>query len=116
MSFFLWTIYLGVLGLSLVAYVKEEWRKYTVLGFIDFLISIVTWIGLFSFVTGQTIFTQDVWRIVFVLGLCWDVAGSLFFPHKLTSREMEDGPFFLRFASLLFIFPLYYGIYQLAFV
>lgn len=116
----LWSIYLGLLAVTAIGFlIKGKYR--TVPAKIDFLISIMTWIGLFGFVTNVQMLTPLAWKIVFIGGLGWDIIYSLFF-NDYYGEELEDDNLpdsvkkgLVVLCLVIFIGPLYYGLYQYAF-
>lgn len=87
---------------------------------LDFIISIITWFGLIGYVTEIDMLTPLVWKIVFILGLLWDVIFTIFFAERFSGDfgfegDEEPMPLAVRLSGLIFVFPLYYGIYQYAF-
>lgn len=118
MADILWTIYLGILGAALIGLLIQ--RKYkTIPTKIDFVISVITWIGLFGYVTETQILTQAVWKFVFFGGLAWDFVYGIFF-NDYAKEEMDDIPVHLRYvffglSFLFFVGPLYYGLFKYAF-
>ncbi|MFE8699540.1 hypothetical protein ACFYKX_02760 [Cytobacillus sp. FJAT-54145] len=108
----LWTIYLGILGTSAISFLVK--RKYTTYKTkLDFIISVITWFGLFGYVTDLNFFSPFFWKIVFVIGLLWDILFTIFFLHEY--EEEEELPLPFRFFGLLIIAPLYYGLFMYAF-
>jgi hypothetical protein len=108
----LWTIYLGMLGTASIGFLIK--RKYkTVKSKLDFIISIFTWLGLFGYVTGIQLFTPIVWKVVFVVGLLWDVVYTIFLYDD--SDYEEELPVPARIVGLVVLVPLYYGLYHYAF-
>ncbi len=112
-----WTVYLGLLATVAIGYLFKGKYK-TVKEKLDFVMSIITWIGLFGYVTDIQILTPIVWKAVFVGGLLWDVTFSFLF--KDWPSEMNDIPLFFRnilvaITLVILLGPLYYGLYQYAF-
>jgi hypothetical protein len=104
-----WIIYLGILGTSAIGLLLKGKYK-TIRTKLDFVISIITWIGLFGFVADKQILTPMTWKIVFIVGLLWDVLfTTIFYDYE------EELPFVARIFGLTLLIPLYYGIYQYAF-
>jgi hypothetical protein len=114
---FLWYSYLVILAIAAIAILITSYKK--TLGIIDFLFSIITWIGLFGYVTNSQILTPLVWKFVFVIGLIWDV----YFSFKKFNEEVEgdnDTPQSIKLAiigvTLIFLVgPLYFGLFNYAF-
>ncbi|TCS68391.1 hypothetical protein [Effusibacillus lacus] len=109
---FWWIVYLGILGTAAIGMFLKGMFKTTVAK-LDFLTSVITWIGLFGYITKIQIFTPIVWKVVFIGGLLWDVIFAFFFVQHLVEDEGEL-PLALRVFSLLLLTPLYYGLYQYA--
>jgi hypothetical protein len=115
---FLWVMYLGVMGTTAVWYLIKGKYKHHLTRF-DFVISIITWFGLFGYVTGTEMLTPIVWKLVFVFGLLWDVLFTIFFAERFAQdfggEEGEKLPLAARLSGLILVIPLYYGFYQYAF-
>lgn len=113
----LWICYLGILATAVIGMIING--KYnTALGKLDFVFSVITWIGLFGYVTNNQILTPLVWKIVFICGLLWDVIFSV----KKFNEEVKDDnePLTVKLTILIITLiilmgPLYYGLYQYAF-
>ncbi|WP_079509118.1 hypothetical protein [Mesobacillus jeotgali] len=119
MADFLWVIYLGFMGATAVWFLIKGKYKNNITR-LDFLISIITWLGLFGFVTETEMFVPSVWKMVFIIGLLWDVLFTIFFADRFAGdfgfEEEEDPmPLVARLIGLITIAPLYYGIFQYAF-
>ncbi len=114
-----WIIYLGILGTAAVGFLIKGKYK-TLLSKIDFIISIITWIGLFGYVTNTSILTPIIWKIVFFGGLLWDVIFSIFLNDYYGEEIDEEIPIFLKnimigIVLVIFVGPLYYGLFLYAF-
>jgi hypothetical protein len=116
MTDILWTIYLGILGAFAIGYFFKGGYK-TNSAKLDFVISIITWIGLFGYVTSNDFLNPLVWKIVFIGGLIWDFMYGL----KKFKEEANDEvpktaqPVVFGLTALIMIGPLYYGLFQYAF-
>ncbi|MBM7603711.1 hypothetical protein JOC75_001684 [Metabacillus crassostreae] len=115
----LWIIYLGLLGTTAIFFLIKGMYK-TTLTKVDFVISIITWIGLFGFVTNIQILTPLVWKIVFFGGIAWDIFFGLFIQDHYEDEDFEDIPKAVRIVLsflmlVILIGPLYYGLYHYAF-
>ena len=115
---FFWTVYLGILGTVAIAFLIKGLR--TPSSKVDFVVSVITWIGLFGFVTNTSIFTPLVWKIVFVGGLLWDVLFSYIGKHEDGEEALEGisertKSIITGITLFITIGPLYYGLYQYAF-
>lgn len=113
-----WTIYLGILGTVAIAFLLKGLRTPSLI--VDFIISVITWIGLFGFVTNTAILTPLIWKFVFVGGLLWDVLFSYIGKHDDGEAAMEDisgreKSILIGVTLLITLGPLYYGLYQYAF-
>lgn len=113
-----WTIYLGIIGTVAIAFLIKGLR--TPFLKVDFVISVITWIGLFGFVTNTPIFNSLVWKIVFVGGLLWDVGFSFFGKHDDGDEALEGVPQFTKYiligvTLIITLGPLYYGLFKYAF-
>ncbi|WP_050184158.1 hypothetical protein [Domibacillus robiginosus] len=114
-----WTIYLGILGVSAIGFLVG--RKYkTIPAKLDFVISIITWIGLFGYVTDNQILTPLVWKFIFVVALLWDVIFSFNTKYYNGDKTLNDMPqplksIFIVGALIVTVGPLYYGLFHYAF-
>lgn len=114
-----WIIYLGLLGTVAIGYlIKGKYKG--ILAKIDFIISIITWIGLWGFVTNTKVLSPIIWKIVFVGGLLWDVIYGMFLNDFYKDEADEDIPVLAKkiIAGVILIItvgPLYYGLYRYAF-
>lgn len=111
-----WYIYLGILGTAAIGFLIKGDK--TIFGKLDFVISIITWLGLFGYVTDTPIFTPLVWKVVFVGGIIWDVAFSFIKSHD--NHELEEMPKPVRYlfvigTIIILLGPLYYGLFKYAF-
>jgi hypothetical protein len=119
MADFLWLMYLGFMGTTAIWFLIKGKYKNNVTR-LDFIISMITWFGLFGYVTGTEMLTPIVWKIVFILGLLWDVLFTIFFADRFAGdfgleEDEKEMPIGAKLSGLLFILPLYYGIFQYAF-
>ncbi|AZU60040.1 hypothetical protein [Neobacillus mesonae] len=115
----LWTIYLGILGTIAIGYLLKGKYK-TFLAKVDFVVSIITWIGLFGYVTNTQILNPLVWKFVFFGGLLWDVIFGMFFNHHYDDESIDEIPPNVRFiivavSLVILVGPLYYGLFKYAF-
>lgn len=114
-----WLIYLGLLGTVAIGFLIKGKYK-TAIAKLDFVISIITWIGLFGYVTNTQILTPIVWKVVFFGGLIWDITFSLFL-HDYYGEEIDEEPpvlvkyMMIIIVLVIFVGPLYYGLYRYAF-
>ncbi|HWO76159.1 MAG TPA: hypothetical protein VNM69_09745 [Bacillus sp. (in: firmicutes)] len=114
-----WMIYLSLLGTVAVGYLLKGKYK-TTLAKVDFIISIITWLGLFGYVTDTSMLTPLFWKFVFFGGLLWDFIYGVFLNDYYGEEIDQDIPVFVRhiitvIILVIFIGPLYYGLYQYAF-
>jgi hypothetical protein len=112
-----WYGYLGLLAIAAIGMLITGGYRTTGTK-LDFVISIITWLGLFGYVTSNQILTPLVWKFVFVFGLLWDVIFS--FKKFLEETKYDDKPLSVRLAIigitlLILLGPLYYGQFQYAF-
>jgi hypothetical protein len=118
MADFFWLMYLGLMGATAVWFLIKGKYKNNMTR-LDFLISIITWFGLFGYVTETEMLSPIVWKFVFIFGLLWDVLFTIFFAEKFAGdfglEEEEEMPLAAKLSGLVFVLPLYYGIYQYAF-
>lgn len=111
----LWTIYLGVLGAFAIGYFFKGGYK-TNSAKLDFVISIITWIGLFGYVTSNDFLNPLVWKIVFIGGLIWDfMYGLKKFNEEANEIPKAAQPVVFGLTALIMIGPLYYGLFKYAF-
>ncbi|WP_137790884.1 hypothetical protein [Bacillus sp. E(2018)] len=115
MANILWTIYLGILGTLAIGYfIKGGYKTHSAK--LDFVISIITWIGLFGYVTSNELFTPLLWKVVFIGGLVWDLAyGLKKFNEDANEIPRSARPAVFGITALIMIGPLYYGLFQYAF-
>ncbi|MCA1065899.1 hypothetical protein QTG56_10930 [Rossellomorea sp. AcN35-11] len=112
-----WTIYLGILGTVAIGYlIKGKYKTFPAK--LDFVISIITWIGLFGYVLNIQIIHTSFWQIVFFGALFWDLLYSFFLADF--GEEFEDVSPPVKYIIIAVIFvvllgPLYVGLYQYAF-
>ncbi|MGE6684490.1 hypothetical protein [Paenisporosarcina sp. NPDC076907] len=113
-----WYCYLGILAIAAIGILVTRYK--TPLGILDFIFSIITWIGLFGYVTNTQILNPLVWKVVFVSGLLWDV----FFSFKKFNEEVKDDdddtPQSIKLAIIgitfiILVGPLYFGLFNFAF-
>jgi hypothetical protein len=114
-----WTIYLGLLGTAAIGYLLKGKYK-TLPAKIDFFISIITWLGLFGYVTNTAIWTPIVWKLVFIGGLLWDIIYGIFLNDYYGEDIDDDMPILAKrivagVILVIFVGPLYYGLYRYAF-
>ncbi|AZB41815.1 hypothetical protein CEF21_05575 [Bacillus sp. FJAT-42376] len=116
----LWVIYLGILGTAAIGFLLKGGYKTTWMR-ADFIVSILTWIGLMGYVTGSSFFTPIVWKFVFAGGLLWDV----FFSFKIKDENGDSiyeeipkqaRPVLIGGSFILFLGPLYFGLFMYAFM
>ncbi|MBV7509631.1 hypothetical protein KW850_31410 [Bacillus sp. sid0103] len=112
-----WYCYLGILAIAAIGILISHYK--TTLGILDFVFSIITWIGLFGYVTNTQLLNPLVWKFVFVSGLLWDV----FFSFKKFNERVKDDddtPQSIKLAIIgitfiILVGPLYYGLFNYAF-
>ena len=117
MIYIFWLIYLGVLGTAAIGLLIKGGYK-TTAAKLDFVFSIITWIGLFGYVTNIQILTPLVWKFVFVIGLLWDIIFSFKYVNKEETYEeipKSIRPIIVGITLIVFVGPLYYGLFQYAF-
>ncbi len=113
-----WFIYAAFLGTATIGFIFHSGPLNFPVKF-DLAVSVITWIGLFGFVTQNQIFDPIVWKVVFFAGLTWDIIFA-FTLKKQVEHEREEvadsaGTFFVVVSTVLFLGPLYYGLFQYAF-
>lgn len=111
-----WLFYLGVLAIGTIGIIFKGFK--TSFEIFDFIFSVITWIGLFGYVTNNQILTPLLWKCVFVIGLLWDFV----FGFKKFNEEVihDDGPQAIKIVifgltSIFFVGPLYLGLFIYAF-
>ncbi|CAM4123235.1 hypothetical protein [Mesobacillus thioparans] len=119
MADFLWIIYLGFLGTTAIWFLIKGKYKNNITRF-DFVVSIITWLGLFAYVTETEMLIPPVWKMVFIFGLLWDAVFTIFFAERFASdfgldEDAEPMPLAAKLSGLITVAPLYYGIFQYAF-
>ncbi|HWK21652.1 MAG TPA: hypothetical protein VNS08_01355 [Ureibacillus sp.] len=117
MIYIFWLIYLGILATAAIGFLIKGGYKTTVTK-LDFVFSIITWIGLFGYVTNNQILTPFVWKFVFVGGLLWDVIFSFKkFNEEVTDEEIPKfiKPIIIVITLIICVGPLYYGLFNYAF-
>lgn len=112
-----WLCYLGILAIAAIGTLIKGAFK-TTFGKIDFVFSIITWIGLFGYITNTQILNPLIWKFVFVSGLLW----HLIFGFKKFNEELKDDdePQSIKLAIygitlIILIGPLYFGLFNYAF-
>lgn len=119
MVYFLWTMYLGLLGTASLAFLLKGKYK-SKLSKIDFVVSVITWIGLLGFVTETTILTPAFWKIVTVTALLWDISFTMLLKDYEGEELLKELPIVVRRVWMLIILvimigPLYYGLFRYSF-
>jgi hypothetical protein len=115
----LWFIYAALLGTATIGFLIHSRHADFPVKF-DLAVSIVTWIGLFGFVTNNQILDPLVWKIVFFGALLWDVLFSFKLKSQFEKEEPEAasgaiGTFFMAVSTVILLGPLYYGLFHYAF-
>lgn len=117
MIYIFWLIYLGILAIAAIGILITAGYK-TTAAKLDFLFSIITWLGLFGYVTNTNFLTPLVWKFVFVSGLLWDVIfGFKKFQEESSYKEIPESirPVIFGFTLIILIGPLYFGLFNYAF-
>ncbi|MGI2328162.1 hypothetical protein [Planococcus sp. YIM B11945] len=114
-----WYIYAAFLATSTIAYLIHGGYKNSIF-LIDLVVSIITWTGLFGFVTHRQIFTPFVWQIVFFGALLWDILFYVFLKNSILEEEAEEADMrVMNIITTVFMLallgPLYYALFQYAF-
>ncbi|EJS73042.1 hypothetical protein [Bacillus cereus] len=108
----LWKIYLVIVAiLAIISLVRGMFQ--TPIQKFDFVVSIITWIGLFGFVFDVEILNQIVWKCIFVFSVIWTL--SAVFVFRLYEEKDEALPFIFKLIGMIPTLPLYYGLYEYAF-
>ncbi|MDQ6418410.1 hypothetical protein RB620_03065 [Paenibacillus sp. LHD-117] len=115
----LWTIYLGLLATASLTFLFKGKYK-SKLSKIDFVVSIITWIGLFGYVTETAILNPTVWKFVSVAAFLWDLSITMLLKGYEGEEILEELPIVARRVWMLITFvvmvgPLYYGLFRYAF-
>ncbi|HBU82639.1 MAG TPA: hypothetical protein DEF35_13540 [Paenibacillus sp.] len=118
--YFLWTMYLGLLGTASLAFLFKGKYK-SKLSKIDFIVSVITWIGLLGFVTETTILTPAFWKIVTVIAFLWDISFTMLLKDYEDKEILEELPIAVRrvwmlITLVIMIGPLYYGLFKYSFL
>ncbi|WP_347551899.1 hypothetical protein ABFG93_07285 [Pseudalkalibacillus hwajinpoensis] len=117
MSDVLWIAYLGLLGAPAIGFLLKGKYK-TVSMKIDFIVTATTWTGLFGYVTGLSIGVAILWKIIFFVGILWDLLFVIYFDQSDEKIE-ELSEVAVKATTIVFsvvmLIPLYYGIYRYAF-
>lgn len=118
MSEIFWIAYLGLLGAPAIGFLLKGKYK-TIAMKLDFVVSVMTWIGLFGYVTNIKIGDALIWKIVFFVGILWDLIFVIFLDHS--DEEMGDlSETAVKITTVVFsiiiLIPLYYGVYRYAFL
>ncbi|MFD4820346.1 hypothetical protein [Peribacillus butanolivorans] len=119
MGHIFWMIYLGILGTAAIGFLIKGAYK-TSLAKMDFVISIITWIGLFGYITKTSILTPLVWKFVFVGSLLWDIIFSFMIKDYNSDKKAEELPdsiskLLTGITLVVCLGPLYYGLFKYAF-
>ncbi|WP_426862532.1 hypothetical protein [Metabacillus sp. 113a] len=115
----LWVIYLGILGTAAIGFLLKGGYK-TNLFRLDFVISVITWIGLMGYVTDSNFFSPLLWKFVFFGGLLWDIIFSFKLKEINGEAIYEEipksaRPLVIGGSLVVFLGPLYYGLFRYAF-
>ncbi|MEK4524845.1 hypothetical protein CXK86_24085 [Paenibacillus sp. BGI2013] len=119
MEHVLWTIYLGLLGTASLSYlIKGKYKSK--LSKIDFVVSVITWIGLLGYVTETAILNPSLWKFITVAALLWDVLFAMLLKDNEGEEILDGLPIMTRRVWMLItlviaIGPLYYGLFRYAF-
>ena len=107
----LWKIYLVIVAmLAIISLVRGMFQ--TPIQKFDFVVSIITWIGLFGFVFDIQILTPIVWKCIFLFSVIWTLTAVFVF--RLYEERDEPLPFIFKLIGIIPTLPLYYGLYQYA--
>ncbi|MEK4662267.1 hypothetical protein MHH93_10235 [Priestia sp. FSL H7-0729] len=119
MEHVLWTIYLGLLGTASLSYlIKGKYKSK--LSKVDFVVSVMTWIGLLGYVTETAILNPSWWKVITVVALLWDVLFAMLLKDNEGEEILDGLPMMTRRVWMLItlvvaIGPLYYGLFRYAF-
>ena len=103
---------------SLIYLLKGKYKSK--LSKVDFVVSVITWIGLLGFVTETTILTPIFWKIVTVIAFLWDISFTMLLKDYEGKEILEELPIVVRRVWMLIILvimigPLYYGLFRYSF-
>ncbi|PEB79412.1 hypothetical protein COM95_21685 [Bacillus cereus] len=108
----LWKVYLVIVAiLTITSLVRGMYQ--TPIQKFDFVLTIITWIGLFGFVFDVEILIPLVWKCIFVFSVIW--TWSAVFVLRLYEEKNAPLPFIFKLIGIIPTLPLYYGVYQYAF-
>ncbi|MED0885149.1 hypothetical protein P4T51_19475 [Bacillus mycoides] len=108
----LWKVYLVIIAiLTITSLVRGMFQ--TLIQKFDFVVTIITWIGLFGFVFDVEIVTPLVWKYIFLFSVIWTL--SAVFVLRLYEEKDDPLPFIFKLIGIIPTLPLYYGLYQYAF-
>lgn len=119
MEHVLWTIYLGLLGTASLSYFLKGMYE-SKLSKIDFVVSVITWIGLLGYVTETAILNPAVWKFITMAALLWDLLFAMLLKDYEGKEILGGLPIMMRRVLMLItlvigIGPLYYGLFRYAF-
>ncbi|MFB6730899.1 hypothetical protein ACFCVW_20550 [Bacillus mobilis] len=108
----LWKVYLVIVAiLAITSLVRGMFQ--TPIQKFDFVVTIITWIGLFGFVFDVEIVTPLVWKCIFLFSVIWTFTAV--FVLRLYEEKDDPLPFIFKLIGIIPTLPLYYGLYQYAF-
>ena len=108
-----WYIYAAILGTSTIAFIIHGGRKEPAVN-IDIAVSILTWVGLFGFITQTQILSSGFWKAVFFGAILWDIIFSLMLKRHFDESE-GGGTVAAMIFGFVLLAPLYYALFQYAF-
>lgn len=117
MSDILWIAYLGILGAPAIGFLLKGKYKTTAMK-VDFCVSCMTWTGLFGYVTSINVGPALLWKMVFFVGILWDLLFVIFIDQSDEAIEgMSEN--MVKATTVVFsicmLLPLYYGLFRYAF-
>ncbi|GKU84010.1 hypothetical protein [Niallia sp. NCCP-28] len=109
-----WYCYLGFLAVCAIEILITSYQK-PFIKKLDFVLSVITWIGLFGYVTNTEIFIPLVWKSVFVIGLRWEILSVIKNFNNERKNDDEISLLIIGFTFIFLIGPLYFGLFNYAF-
>ena len=108
-----WHLYAALLGTSTIGFLIHGGQKPFMVK-IDLFVSIVTWMGLFGYVTNNDFLMPLVWKLVFFGALLWDIVFSLTMRRHFAASQ-APGTAGTVILTVVLLAPLYYALFHYAF-
>lgn len=115
-----WKIY----GFLMVVLLVPTWflilsGSPAVVDYVDVPVSVVAWLGFFSFAYRRPLFTARFWQVWFVVIVLWDIVYNLYFHLHLgigqQLGEWDSGSVYDALLTILLLVPLYAALYRYGF-